>query len=144
MRKISCKSRCGFSLAEAMTATVVLAIAAAGLLLPFTSGLAVRAEGQHRTLAAKLAADLMERVVNAPFDDIVGNYNYSEPQGQIKDATGVVFTDPAYVNFSRDVSCDYFYMPQEAETTDAGFILATVSVCYRSRETAVIRRLISE
>jgi len=131
-------------LAEAMIATVVLAIAAAGLLLPFTSGLAVRAEGRHRTLAAKLAADLMERIVNTPFDDIVGNYNFSEAQGQVTDADGAVFTGPAYVNFSRDVSCDYFYMPQEAGTSDAEFILATVRVCYKDRELAVIRRLISD
>ena len=49
----------GFSLAEAVMAVVVLGIAAAGILLPFTSGAAVQAEGVHRTLAAKLAADLM-------------------------------------------------------------------------------------
>ena len=126
-------------------ATVVLAIAAAGLLLPFTSGLAVRAEGQHKTLASKLAADLMERIVNTPFDDIVINYNYSEAQGQVEeDASGTIFSDPAYAGFSRDASCDYFYMPQEAETTDAEFVLAAVRVYYKGREVAVIKRLISE
>ncbi len=152
MRKIGCRSRCGFSLAEAMIATVVLAIAAAGLLLPFTSGLAVRAEGQHRTLGAKLAADLMERIVNTPFDQLADKiaasddwvYTDSESQGQVTDADENVFTDPAYTNFSRDVSCEYMVMPQEAGTTDAGFILATVRVCYKGREVAVINRLISQ
>ena len=51
------KNRKGFSLAEAMMATVVLSIAAAGVLLPFTSGARVRAEGMRRTLGAKLASD---------------------------------------------------------------------------------------
>jgi len=61
-------SRRGFTLAEAMMAVVVLGIAAASLLLPFVSGAAVRAEGINRTLAARLASDLMEEIVNTPFD----------------------------------------------------------------------------
>jgi len=62
------KHRNGFTLAEAMIATVVLGIAAAGVLLPYTVGAAVRAEGTRRTLAAKLAGDLMEEIVSTPFD----------------------------------------------------------------------------
>ncbi len=88
------KDRKGFTLAEAMIATVVLGIAAAGVLLPFTSGAAVRAEGTRMTLAAKLAGDLMEEIVNTPFVQIITGYDgYTEPQGQVKDASGIVFTD---------------------------------------------------
>lgn len=36
----------GFTLAEAMMATVVLGFAAAGVLVPFVSGASVRAEGR--------------------------------------------------------------------------------------------------
>ena len=122
-------------------ATVVLGIAAAGVLLPFTSGAAVRAEGVRRTLAAKLASDLMEEVINAPFDQIAANYNYAEAQGQVKDASGAVFTDSNYANFSRDVSCVYVWVPQESRTE---FILATVRVYYSGREIAVINRLIAD
>jgi hypothetical protein len=53
-------------------ATVVLGIAAVGVLLPFTSGVSIRAEGERRTLGAKLASDLMERFVNTSFDELVG------------------------------------------------------------------------
>ncbi len=49
-RRCSTASR-GFTLAEAMMATVVLGIAAAGVLLPFASGAGVRAEGAHEHLA---------------------------------------------------------------------------------------------
>ncbi len=134
----------GFSLAEAMIATVVLGIAAAGMLLPFTSGAALRAEGAHRTLAAKLAGDLMEKVINTPFGYIVSSYNYTEPQGQVKDTNGAVFTDSNYANFSRDVSCEYVYVPQESGTEEPKFIRATVRVYYSGRETAVINRLIGD
>ena len=126
-------------------ATVVLGIAAAGVLLPFMSGASVRAEGEHRTLAAKLASDLMEEIIKTPFGQIVTNYNgYTESQGQVKDASGVVFTDSNYTEFSRDATCEYVYVPQESGTTEAGFLRATVRVYYNGRETAIINRLISK
>lgn len=126
-------------------AVVVLGIAAAGVLLPFTSGAQVRAEGMRRTLGAKLAGDLMEQIINTDSDDIVDNYDgYAESQGQVKDATGAVFTDSNYANFSRDVSCLEVYVPQESGTVEAKFIRATVRVYYSGREIAIINRLISE
>ncbi len=86
-------------------AVTVLGIAAAGVLLPFSGGARVRAQGVRTTLGAKLASDLVEKVVNTPFDQIVASYNYSELQGQVTDANNQVFTDSNYANFSRDVSC---------------------------------------
>ncbi|MHC4259265.1 MAG: type IV pilus modification PilV family protein [Planctomycetota bacterium] len=134
----------GFSLAEAMLATVILSIAAAGVLLPFTGGARIRAEGVHRTLAAELSADLMEQIVNTPFTQIVASYDgYVEPQGQVKDAEGTVFVDTRYANFSREASCEYVYMPQENGTTDPRFVRATIRVYYNGTQIAIIRRLIA-
>ena len=135
----------GFSLAEALIATVILGIAAAGVILPFASGARVRAEGMHRTLAVKLAADLMDVIVNTPFDQIVATYNgYAESQGQVKDATGTVFTDSNYANFSRDVSCAYVYVTQESGSGQLKFILTTVRVYYSGTEIATVNRVISK
>ncbi|MBN2137279.1 MAG: prepilin-type N-terminal cleavage/methylation domain-containing protein [Sedimentisphaerales bacterium] len=135
----------GFSLAEAMIATVVLSIAAAGVLLPFTSGAAVRAEGTRRTLAAKLAADLVEQILQTPFDQIVTNYDgYAEAQGNVTDAGGTVFSDSNYAKFSRTASCEYVYMPQESGVAAARFVLVTVRVCYGGNEIAAASRLVSQ
>jgi Tfp pilus assembly protein PilV len=145
MRKCSCRSEVAFSLAEAMIATAVLAVAAAGVLLPFASGAAVRAEGMRRTLAAKLAADLTEQIISTPFEDIVDNFNgYTELQGQVKDSSGAVFTSSNYANFSRDASCQYFYVPQESGAAQSKFILTTVRVYYDGRQIAAINRLITK
>jgi len=119
-------------------ATVVLSIAAAGVLLPFMSGAAVQAEGAHRTLAAKLASDLMEEFINTPFEELVANGGgyINEPQGQIKDVNGTVLTDSNYANFSRGASYEY----------DAGqpfFIIVTVWVRYNGNEIVSLSRLIS-
>lgn len=149
-------------------ATVVLGIAAAGVLLPFTSGAGVRAEGMRRTLGAKLAGDLMEQITTIPFHDPDGSayyYNegpdageatledfdniddfdgYTEPQGQVKDSSGVVFTDSNYTRFSRDSICDYVYVPQESGAGVSKYIRITVRVYYSGKEIAVINRLVSE
>jgi prepilin-type N-terminal cleavage/methylation domain-containing protein len=136
----SCRNRKGFSLAEAVIATVVLGIAAAGVLLPFTSGVSVRAEGERRTLAAKLASDLMEKIISDHFNgsDIVNN-NYSELQGQIRDAAGNLLkdTDPSYTNFSRGASCEY-------DASQPFFIIVTVWVKYNGNEIVSLKRLISK
>jgi len=133
-----------FSLAEAMIAVVILGMAAAGIILPFVSGASVQAEGMRRTLAAGLASDMTERIVCTPFSDIVSNYNYTEQEGQITDSQNNVFDDSIYAGFSRNVSCEYAYVPQESGSREENFILATVTVYYKGSEVAVINRLISK
>ena len=137
--------RGGFTLLEAIIAMVILGIASAGVLLPFAGGARARAEGMHRTLAAKLASDLMEQILVTPYADIVDDYNgYSESQGQVKDATGTVFTDPSYANFSRDASCAYVYVPPQDGSVEPNFILITVRVYYSGRRIVTLNRLICE
>lgn len=137
----------GFTLVEAMVAVFVLAIAAAGVLLPFVSGAAVQAEGGRMTLGAELAAGKMEQIINTPFDDIISNYNYTEPQGGVIDLTTnpkVPFTDPRYANFSRKVTCQYAVAPPQTEPrAKYNFILVTVQVDYRGKNVATLKRLVS-
>jgi type II secretory pathway pseudopilin PulG len=135
----------GFTLVEATLALVLLGMAAAGVLLPFVGGVSVQTEGLHRTLAAKLANDLIEQVVATPYDSIVATYNYTESQGQLKDASGTIFTDPMYAEFSRSVTSEYVYVNEQGdEQPPCFFILATVRVYYRGAEIATVNRLISE
>ena len=136
--------RRGFTLAEATLAMVLLGIAAAGVLMPYATGASVQAEGVHRTLGAVLANDLIEQIVATPFDLIVGAYNYTEAQGQLKDSSSSTLTDPMYANFSREVGCQYVHVPQQDSAVTANFILATVHVYYRGQNIVTINRLISE
>jgi hypothetical protein len=105
----------------------------------------VQAEGMRRTLGAKLASDLMQEIVNTPFNQIVAGYGaFSEAQGQVKDAGGMVFTDSNYTMLSRNSICDYVYVPQESGTGVTKYILVTVRVYYSGKEIAIINRLVSE
>ncbi|MCL5281466.1 MAG: hypothetical protein M1376_16335 [Planctomycetes bacterium] len=127
-------------------ATVLLGIAAAGVLLPFSSGASAQAEGLRLTLAAKLAGDLMERIIATPPGQIMAAWDgYAEVQGQVKDAGGAVFTDPMYANFSRRVTChDDVYVPQQkGPPLPPNYILVSVQTSYRGRKIASLSRLIS-
>ena len=138
-------NRKGLTLAEAMLATVILGIAAAGVLVPFASGTKVRTEGVQRTLAAKLAADLMEEIVITPFGQIISTWDgYTELEGQLRDASGAFFTGSNYARFSRDVLCEEVYVPQESGSGQSKFIRANVRIYYKGNEIANISRLISE
>lgn len=137
----------GFTLIEATTAIVLLGLAAAGVLLPFSHGTTVQAEGARMTLAAKLAADLMERIIATPVDQIVNlgdGHTDTEAQGQVTDAQGVTFTDAMYANFSRQVTYRYAYPYGVLEySTPPDFVLVTVWVRYQGRGCATLNRLIS-
>ena len=157
-----CTSRRGFTLAEAMMAVVVLGIAAASVLLPFVSGMSVRTEGINRTLAARLAGDLMEEILRLPFhdpddetsysagpdagdlDNIDDYHGYIEAQGQVKDAAGFVFTDSNYANFSRSVVCEYVRVPGESVLAPLKFIRVTVQMYYDGKQIATIHRLVGK
>jgi len=135
----------GFTLAESILSIVILSVASAAVLLPFTGGTNVREEGVNRTLAAKLAADLIEQIVVLPFDLIVSSYDgYSESIGGVKDASGNVLVGPRYARFSRDAGCQYVYVAQESDLAEPGFILVTVRVYYDGLEMAQVSRLVSD
>ena len=137
----------GFTLAEAMMAIVVLGIAATSLLVPFSSGARLRAEGMHRTLGARLASHLMEQIVQTPFDQIVDHYDgYTESQGQVTNAAGEVISDLSYAKFSREVSCQYVCVPQQPDKEEhqCNFILITVTVRWDGKDIAMINRLVSQ
>lgn len=144
-RKSGTIARRGFTLAEATLAMVLLGVAAAGVLLPFSGGATVQAEGVGRTLGAILANDLIERIVDTPFDEIVVRYGSRiESEGQVEDASGTRYADSMYAHFSREVTCAEVFVPQETGDFPPNFILATVTVHYQGRPVAAINRLIGK
>ena len=133
------------TLVEAVLAMVILGMAAAGVLLPFARGASVQAEGLHRTLGATLVGGLMERIVSTPFDEIVSTWHgHSEAQGELRDASDTIFTDPMYARYSREAECYEVYVPQQGGMASPNFILVTVRVYYGGEPIATLNRLIGE
>ena len=134
----ACYNRKAFTLAEALIAMVILAMAASGAILPFSSGAAVQAEGARRTLAAKLAADRLEEMINSDFDMLWiydGDY---QPEGFITDGNGAFFTDPAYAKFARISTC----MP--ASVGNVNLMWSTVYIYYDGTEMLRLSTLIGQ
>lgn len=129
----------GFTMIEATIAMILLAIAAAGVLLPFANAAAVQAEGARQTLASNLASEMMEKVqLSDPNDIIAGFEGYTESSGSMLDTKGDVLTDSIYEGFSRSVSC------QTATVASVELVAVTVSVYYENREMTRITSLVSK
>ena len=127
----------GFTLLEATMAMVLLAIAAAGILLPFANAASVQAEGARQTMAANLASELMERIQATNYAYIIPWYgHYSESSGALRDASWQIHTGSAYTGFSRSAVC------QSATVGSVSLIAVTVTVFHEGREMTQVTTLI--
>lgn len=129
----------GFTLIEATIAMVLLAMAAAGILLPFANAASVQVEGARQTLAANLATELMEKILLTDPNEIVATYgSYSESKGALLDTKGDLLTDSIYDGFSRSALC------QKATVASVDLVAITVSVDHENREITRITTLTSD
>lgn len=137
-------NRSGFTLAEALMAMVVLAVAATGVLLPFSSAASVHIEGSRRTLAAKLAADLLEEISASSFTDIMNTWDgFSESQGNVtKILSNETFAGEVYKYYSRRVDCLRATTGDDTDTTLLG-AWVTVTVSFDGIEMAKLKTLVS-
>ncbi len=129
------QNRKGFTLAEAMIAMVILAVATSAVILPFSTAGALAQEGAKRTLAATLAADLLEEFQNMHFDFIPFRC-YPELEGMVEDANGQFFSDPVYSKFARISTYSDRIVGGES------LILVTVYIYYNDIEIFQISTLI--
>ena len=128
----------GFTLAEALMSMVIFSIAAIGIVQPFSAGAAVQIEGWHRSLAAKIAGDLLEQIINTDYEQIGTEWTgYTEDKGAVKDSLGNVFTDSSYADYSRDVT-----LQQTADLSDIEHQWVTVSVYRNGIEMAELSSLV--
>ncbi len=138
MKKLLSNKYSAFTLTEAMMAVVILGFASAAIVLPVSSGVSLTAEGSHRTLAANLASDLIEQIINTPFDQIVTTYgNYTETAGQMTKADGSFFIQSVYSRFSRQAICSNW----PTNNSQNNLVLITVKIFYDGKELAQIQRL---
>ena len=142
------KDKKGFTLIEAMLAVMVLAIAAGGVLLPFSQAATVHIEGARYTLASKLASDLMEEIAASDYDQIVAAWDgYAESEGQITKARSAeVYTGQAYKFFSRTAECrkvTHYASETDRLDTELG-IWVTVTVSFNGKEMSKINTLVSK
>jgi len=137
-------NRRGFTLAEAMMAMVILAVAATGVLLPFSSAATVHVEAERRTIAVHLAADLLEEISATDYDSIIDTWGtFKEDKGDIAKAGRTQkYGDTIYEKYSRVVSCQEASTGEGSDAIELG-IYVTVTVKFDDAEMASIGTLIS-
>jgi prepilin-type N-terminal cleavage/methylation domain-containing protein len=119
----------GFTLIEATIAMVLLAMAAAGILLPFANAASVQEEAGRQTLAANLASEMMEKVLLSEPSTILSSFGmYSETKGAMLDTSGNPLTDSIYGGFSRSV------VSEAVTVNSVPLVKITVSVAYEGNE----------
>lgn len=129
----------GFTMIEATIAMVVLAVAAAGILMPFGSAAAVQEEGRLQVVATNLATELMEKVLLTDPDLLVSGYdNFTEPKGAMIDTAGNAYSGFRYSRFSRKVSC----VPATVASVD--MVIVTVFVYENNREVVRLQTMVKK
>ena len=147
-----CYNRRGFTLIEAMTAMVILTIAAGGVLIPFTSAASIHVEGSRRTTASKLSSDLVEEITISLNDASAANYDgtvafwdgFSEGEGRVTKIFGVgSYTGDVYKFFSRKATCQEASLGSGHNITVLG-AWVTVTVSFDGREMSTLKTLVSK
>jgi MSHA pilin protein MshD len=162
------QSRAGFTLIEALMASVILAIAVAAAIVPFTCGARSQEVESRQTLAVSLAQDLMEEILLKPFVEpgdtvpepesrfgpessetlrssysaIDDYHGYTELSGYVLDPAGQVITDAVAAGLSRHVTVSYVYVTGQNVTEPPSFMRVAVEIRYNGQPIVKMTRLV--
>ena len=150
----------GFTLIEALLASVILALVVGAILMPFTAGAQNAVQNAREVLAANLAQELMEEILSKSFNDPDGTNagetnrmkwddmrdynNFSESQGNIRNLSGEIFTDPLAANMSRTARVESVYVAGQTTSNPPTFLRITVEIRYKGQVIKKISRLVYE
>ena len=147
----------GFTLIEALLASVVLAMVVGAVIMPFSTGAANTAQNARSTLAVHLAQDLMEEILAKPFSDPDGSEagetgrsswddmddydGYSEATGAIAGFDGVTVNDPSAVALTRSATVESVYVAGQDQSEQPTFLRVTVDVRYHGEKVVTLSKL---
>lgn len=158
--------RTGVTLLESLLAAVVLAMASAAIIVPFSAGALSTSEEARQTVAVNLAQDLVEEILAKPFgdpdvkwgkepnpgqddeerredwDDMDDYDGFSESAGQITSFNGSVVTDPAAAIMTRHCWVKGVYVAGQDTSENPTFLQIIVEVRYRGDTLVKLSRLV--
>lgn len=137
------KQQSGMTLIEALMASALLAMAAAGILLPITAAAAAQTDAQRRVIATRLAADVIEQVAAENFDEIMCPDEYPITYDTTSPNLEQLGYPLSYKNYKCDIKTNDEYLnkgtPQEVK-----LILLTVKVYDNNRPMITLKTLIGD
>ena len=165
MKRFRRKLAGGFTLLEALFASVILAMTVAAIILPFTLGARNEKIDARKLLAVSLAQEMMEEILSRGFYDDDPNSalnagpdvgetdrimfdnaddydGYVETSGNIVDAGGGPILDGEMQGLSRLATVDYVYLSGQDTSESPTFACISVEVAYRGQTLVDLKRLI--
>lgn len=155
----------GFSVAEAMIASTLLAIAVVGIAGPLGAASEQSKTGQERGAALVLARELMEEICSKPlldggttchlgpesgesdrskFDSADDYHLYHDSTAELKTLTRQTLSYSSAQVYTRDVTVEYRSSPTAASATSGDFGLVTVTVTTPHKQTVQIWRMLTK
>lgn len=143
-------ARGGFTLAEALIASTILAIVAASASLPFVAGVHQAKEAARLEQAVALGQAMMEEILTRPmldptgrvatpgpesgetsrdkFDNIDDFNGYTEQSTGLRDYKNVAITDSSLSGLWRNASVQYVTFPNQQSTDTNSYVKVIVYV----------------
>jgi hypothetical protein len=157
-------SRRGFSVAEAMMASTLLAIAVVGIAGPLGAASEQSRMGAERGAALILARELMEEIVAKPlcdggatchlgpesgesarskFDSADDYHLYHDTTKELKDLSGQELAFSTDSVYERDVTVEYRTSPGGSATTSGDYAVVSVNITTPHKQVVQIWRLLT-
>jgi MSHA pilin protein MshD len=167
MRRNALNRRGGFTIAEGLIASGVLAVTVTAIIAPFSTASRCEHEDARIAVCSFLAKEMMEEILSKPFDDPDGDDDVVGPGGGesgrddfdnvddyhgltensegsgIRDAWGNACTDPRASDLVRSVTAEYIQLDDQTVFFDEPtFIRVTVTVTHDASELVELVRLV--
>jgi hypothetical protein len=155
----------GFSVAEAMMASTLLAIAVVGIAGPLGAASEQSRMGEERGAALILARELMEEIVAKPlcdggttchlgpesgesdrskFDSADDYHLFHDSTKELKNLSGQTLAFATNTVYTRDVTVEYRASPNASATTAGDYALVSVSVTTPHKQVVQVWRLLTK
>ncbi len=169
MRRNAANKRRGFTMAEGLIASGILAITVTSIIAPFSTASRCEHEDARIAVASFLAKEMMEEVLSKPFDDPDGDDDEVGPGGGesgrgefdniddyhgwaetsegsgIRDIQGNACTDARVSDLVRTVTAEYIRLDEQTVFFDEPtFIRVTVTVTHGGSDLVTLVRLIRQ
>lgn len=167
MRRNAINHRGGFTIAEGLIASGVLAITVMAIIAPFSTAARCEHEDARMAVGSFLAKEMMEEVLSKPFDDpdgdddVVGpgsgesgrddfdniddyhGWTESSEGSGIRDIRGRACTDSRVSNLVRSVAAEYVRLDEQTVFFDEPtFIRVTVTITHDGSDFVTLVRLV--
>lgn len=124
-------------------AMVLLAIAAAGILMPIAAAAAAQAEAQRRVVATRMAADVIEMITAKNYAEIIPPGDYTLTYTSTGENLKNLGYPETYQNYQCNIKTNYEYINKDAPN-EIKLIFLVVKVFDGNRPVTELKTLVGK